>query len=380
MGYYASSRSVTPIVISELGRDIALWNDLRALWKLYRLFCRERPDIIHTHTAKAGAVGRVAGLLYNLGRALSRRDGRAKLVHSFHGHIFQGYFSHWKSRVLILIERALALITNRIVAVSESIERDLVEVYKICPRKKITVIPIGLDFSWVSEVPRWRGVLRGEFLVSPDQVTIGIIGRLTEIKNHPLFLSAVRIVCKRQNIQAFIIGDGELQGEIARAVYESGLSGRVALTGWQREPEKIYADLDIVCLTSLNEGTPVVLGEAMAAGVAFVATDVGGVRDLVVGSGEIHPSGFEIFANGILVPPNDPEALAAALTLLVENPTLRLEMGKAGRRLTHERYSQDRLLQDIKHLYTNLLSPVSNTPKTARGRDGREAVFPSPTP
>lgn len=354
MAYYARSRGVVPVVLSELGRDLALRNDLRALVRLYRLFRREEPDIIHTHTAKAGGLGRVAGLVYNAGRTLSGRP-RAKFVHSFHGHIFHGYFSPWKSRLVVFVERILAKVTHRIVTVSENIKRELVEVYRVCPSDKITVIPVGVDLSWISQMERYRGALRREFRVPADRLTIGIIGRITEIKNHRLFLSAARQLIGKTRIHFFVIGDGELQEEMVRVAHELGLRDLVTFTGWQRNPAKIYADLDIVCLTSLNEGTPVVLIEAMAAGRPFVATDVGGVRDLVIGGEMVHPDGFKIFANGILTPPDDPAALTAALGFLAENCDVQRNMGVAAQQSAREKYSYTRLLEDIDSLYTDLL-------------------------
>lgn len=355
MGYYAESRGVVPIVIPEMGRDPSPWNDLRAFWKLYRLFSAEKVDIIHTHTAKAGGLGRLAGVLYNLGRAFAGGGRKARLIHSFHGHIFRGYFSPLKSRVLVLVERLLATMTDRIIAVSEQVKRDLVEVYKICPEEKVTVIPLGLDFSWVDGIERHRGALRREFLVPPDCVAVGIIGRLTGIKNHRMFVFAAQIM-KGRNIHSFIIGDGEGREGVVRLVREMGLEDRIALTGWCQDVARIYADLDIVCLTSLNEGTPVVLIEAMAAGLPFVATDVGGVRDLMVGMAAPHPEGFSVFANGILTPGDEPAVLAAALSFLVDRPELRREMGNAGRQWVRARYSHVRLLRDVEALYENLLA------------------------
>lgn len=355
MGYFAESRGVVPIVIPELGRDISLLNDLKAFWQIYRSVCAEKPDIIHTHTAKAGALGRLAGGLYNLMAMFSGRYPRARLVHTFHGHVFRGYFPLWKSRLLVLIERFLARFTHRVITVSETVKRDLVDVYEICPEKKITIIPIGLDFSWVDNMGSYYGVLRKEFQIPVHAITIGIIGRLTAIKNHRLFFSAARSL-QRDGLRFLVIGDGELRSDLNKMIYGLGLENCVVFTGWQKEPAKIYVDLDVVCLTSLNEGTPVTLIEAMAAGKPFVATDVGGVRDLMVGKGIVHPSGFEIFSNGILTPPNHSLALSEALAFLAENPVQRQAMGKVGQQWATERYSSKRLLQETEQLYSELLA------------------------
>jgi glycosyltransferase involved in cell wall biosynthesis len=354
MEYYAKSQGVVPIVLPELGRDFALRNDLVALWKLLRLFHQEKPDIIHTHTTKAGGLGRVAGIFYNIGRIVSRKR-RAKFVHSFHGHIFRGYFPSSTSRLFVFIERALAKMTHRIVTVSESIKRDLVDVYRICSAEKVTVIPLGLDLSWVNEIKSRRGELLRKFRVPPDRVTIGIVGRLTEIKNHRLFLSAARNLAGKVDAHFFVIGDGALTESMVQVAREFGVGEQVTFTGWLQKPAQIYGDLDVVCLTSLNEGTPVVLVEAMAAGRSFVATDVGGIRDMVVGPGVVHPDGFEIFANGILTRPNDVETLTAALSFLAQHLDVRRHMGAVGQQIVREKYSYTRLLADIDSLYMELL-------------------------
>jgi glycosyltransferase involved in cell wall biosynthesis len=354
MGYFADSRGVVPIVIPELGRQISPLNDFRALWKIYRLFCVEKPDIIHTHTAKAGSLGRLAGVLYNLIVLCRGHSHRAKLVHTFHGHVFHGYFSPWKSRLLVLAERLLALLSHRIVAVSETVKRDLVEVYRICREEKVRVIPIGLDLSWVDDLKGYRGALRKEFHIPPYAVTVGVIGRLTGIKNHRLFFTAARSL-RRDDLRFLSVGDGELRSDLQRMVRDLGLEGSVVFTGWQKEPAKIYADLDIVCLTSLNEGTPVSLIEAMAAGRPFVATDVGGVRDLMIGQHTIHPSGFRIFSNGILTPPDDPVVLSEAIAFLAASPGDRHAMGTTGQKWARERCSGERLLREIEMLYVELL-------------------------
>jgi len=356
MGYFADSRGVVPIIIPELGRQISPLNDFKALWKIYRLVWAEKPDIIHTHTAKAGSLGRLAGVLYNLVVLCLGHSRRAKLVHTFHGHVFHGYFSPWKSRLLVLVERLLALLSHRIIAVSEAVKVDLVEVYKVCRGEKVRVIPIGLDLSWVDDLKGYCGAMRKEFHIPPHATTVGIVGRLTGIKNHRLFFTAARSL-RRDNLRFLAVGDGKLRSDLQRMVRDLGLEGCVVFTGWQKEPAKIYADLDIVCLTSLNEGTPVSLIEAMAAGRPFVATDVGGVRDLMVGPQTIHPSGFRVFTNGVLTPPDDPVALSEAVAFLAANPGQRRAMGMIGQKWATERCSRERLLQETERLYVELLGP-----------------------
>lgn len=356
MEYYAEQMKVVPVVIPELGRDPAVGKDLKAFFRLYRLMRAEWPDVIHTHTTKAGILGRLAGLLYNF---IARITGRspAKLVHTFHGHIFHEYFSPFWSRLLVVAEMLLARVTHRIIAVSELVKRDLVERYRICPAGKVTVVSLGLDFSWVNALDDHSGSLRAEYGVSSDAIVIGIVGRLTLIKNHGLLLSSLRLV-RRDDVKVFVLGDGELRTKLERSVRDLGLEGSVIFTGWQRDPARIYTDLNIVCLTSRNEGTPVALIETMAAGRPFVATRVGGVPDLMVGEGTKHAEGFEVFANGVLVPPDDPPALASALRYLAERPDLRRAMGSVGQAAVLKRFSKDRMLQEIESIYAELLGPA----------------------
>jgi len=353
MMYYSAERGVRPLVLPELGRKLSPLNDLKALRTIYRLVASEQPDIVHTHTTKAGLVGRLAVLLSNaIGRWRGRRP--AKLVHTFHGHVFHGYFPKPISLALVTLERALARRTDRVVTVSNAIRRDLVERYRICPAEKATVVPLGFDFRWVSAIPGNAGYLKTKCGVPRGVVTVGVVGRLTGIKNHALLIAAMASM-GRNDVWALIVGDGELRATLERAAAESGVGTRVVFAGWQQEPAAIYADLDVVCLTSRNEGTPVALIEAMAAGRPIVATRVGGVPDLMVGAPVAHPDGFEVFNNGILVPPDDARALAAAVAHLADRPALRRAMGAAGRAMAVDRFGKERLFAAMETIYDEVL-------------------------
>jgi glycosyltransferase involved in cell wall biosynthesis len=353
MTYFAHEHGVRPIVIPELGRRPDATADLRAFCKLVALFWRERPDIVHTHTTKAGALGRAAALVYNAAAWLTGRR-RARIVHTFHGHLFHGYFAAPITRVLLWGERALALFTDRIITVSDSVKADLVARYRVCAERKVTVVPLGFDFGWVARLDEQAGVMRREFGVPRDTAVIGVVGRLTEIKNHGLLFSALSRM-KRDNMKALILGDGELRADLEAMVADSGLEGEVVFTGWQRDPARMFADLDIVCLTSRNEGTPVALIEAMAAGRPFVATQVGGVADLMVGEPSPHPEGFDVYANGILTRPDDPDVLAAALTHLAGRPDLRRAMGAVGQAAVLKRFGKERLVEEMEAIYAGLV-------------------------
>jgi glycosyltransferase involved in cell wall biosynthesis len=354
MMYYAARHGVTPRVIRDFGRRVGVFGIVRTLIELLRVMLAERPRIVHTHTATAGMLGRATALAYNVLARLSGRP-RALVVHTFHGHVLHGYFSRRRTSMLRVIERVLARRTDRIIAVSDAVKDDLVSRYAICPADKVTVVPLGLDFGWVTDLPRHAGALRGAHGIPGDVVTLGMVARLTAIKNHELFLEALARVSLLR-CQGVIVGDGE-----RRAALEALARGllppeRPAIfTGWEREQGKIYADLDIVCLTSRNEGTPVALIEAMAAGRPFVATDVGGVRHLAVGEPRKDLRGFEVFANGIIVPAGDAGAFASALEVLVRQPELRAAMGATGRTVAMTRYGKERLIKDVESVYDALL-------------------------
>jgi glycosyltransferase involved in cell wall biosynthesis len=253
----------------------------------------------------------------------------------------------------VLAERLLARFTDRIIAVSESVKRDLVDRYRVCGEGKVSVLPLGLDFGWVGSLAD-RDHLREAPGVSPGALVIGIVGRLTEVKNQGLLFSSLRLV-GRDNMRVLVFGDGERRASLEQLVQDLELGESVIFVGWQRDPARIYAGLDIVCLTSRNEGTPVALIEAMAAGCTVVSTRVGGVPDLMVGEGTIHEDGFEVFANGILVPADDPPALAAALRLLADRPDLRRAMGTAGQASVLDRFSKERMLEGMERVYAALV-------------------------
>jgi glycosyltransferase involved in cell wall biosynthesis len=357
MEYYARQLNVTPVVVPALGNAVGFGSDFRALLALWRLISAERPDIIHTHTTKAGALGRVAGLLYNVGARLRGRQP-ARLVHTFHGHVFHGYFPRVISAALVLGERVLGWFTDRILVVSDSVARDLTEHYRVCRPEKLTVVPLGFDFEWVQGLADQGGLLRREFGIPEKSVVVGMVGRLTRVKNHALMLTVLARL-RRSDVSLVVFGDGGLRRSLEDMARELALERSTVFAGWERDPARMYADVDIVCLTSHNEGTPVVLIEAMAAGLPFVATRVGGVPDLAVGDGMTHPRGFEVFANGILVPAGDADAFAAALEYLVERPEIRRAMGAVGQAAVLKRFTKERLVHDIETLYRTLLQSRS---------------------
>lgn len=347
MSYYALRKNIRPVFIPELKRELSFSNDIAALIKIYKIIRLQKPDILHTHTAKAGALGRLAAILYNLARPPRKR---VVLIHTFHGHVFNGYFSRIRTWFFIFIERFLALFTRKIITVSESVKEELLKL-RICREGKIEVVPLGFELDKFLEIP----------FNDNGELNIGIVGRLVPIKNHRLFLKAASGLVSRSGnlrIRFKIIGDGELRGVLEKFAQELNIDKYVDFTGWQDELSGVYAGLDIVALTSKNEGTPVSLIEAMASGRAVAATDVGGVRDLLgkdTGRGEGAAYGFSIMERGVMVRPDDAGAFAAALGFMAQDRALRKSMGKVARDFVKENFTKDRLIKDIENMYSRLL-------------------------
>ncbi|HEY6247783.1 MAG TPA: glycosyltransferase [Pyrinomonadaceae bacterium] len=358
MGYFAEQSGVTPYFIPEMSREISL-NDVATVWKLYRLFRREKPDLVHTHTAKAGTVGRVAGLLYcclTPGLVLSR-SRRCKFVHTYHGHIFHSYYGSLKTRLFLAIEKMLAkLITDRIVVVSEQQRDEICGNFRVGASSQFRVIPLGLDLDVFNQSVGRRQKFRDELQLADDIVLVGIVGRLTEIKNHSLFLEAVHEFKKQfdsSRVRFVIVGDGTLRKRLEEQSHWFGLQDDVIFAGERKDPENFYPAMDVVALTSLNEGTPLTLIEAMANGRAVISTSVGGVVDLL---GAVVEAGlFKTCERGLSVAPGDAQSFAAGLHRLVSDATLRSELGTNGFKFVQSNYRKERLLNDIEGLYDDLL-------------------------
>jgi len=364
MGYFAAEMGVTPIFIPEMSRELSP-KDAVAVWKLYRLFKRERPDIVHTHTAKAGTVGRVAGLMYRwlTPQALLGQPRACRFVHTYHGHIFHSYYGPLKTRLFLLIEKTLArLVTDRIVVLSEQQRREINEEFKVGRARQFSVVPLGLDLS-VFAGWRERGEsFRAELGVAADEILVGIVGRLTEIKNHELFLQAAAAFNENFSssdtgrVRFVILGDGPLRNRLEQLTASLGLTKQVIFAGSRRDPENFYPALDIVALTSRNEGTPLTLIEAMANARPVISTAVGGVVDLL-GDGVSPDSDgpYKIRQRGISVPPGNALAFAAGLAKFAADAALRRETGERGLQFVSDHYSKERLLKDIGTLYADLL-------------------------
>lgn len=355
MGYFAAEHGVVPTFISEMSREISL-KDALTVWKLYQLFRRERPDVVHTHTAKAGTVGRLAGLLY-----VWTTRSHCWFVHTYHGHIFHSYYGPLKTRIFLAIEKALArLITDRIVVLNEQQRREIHEEFGVGRAEQFSIIPLGLDLNVFAHWRERGQEFRAELGIGANDLLIGIVGRLTEIKNHELFLRAVA-ACKKEfapsspAVRFVIVGDGVLRAELEQQAESLDLMNDVVFVGSRRDVENIYPALDVVALTSRNEGTPLTLIEAMANARPTIATAVGGVVEMLGAQVESAAANFTVCERGISVAPDDPSAFAAGLTRLAGDAVLRRETGARGLQFVTEQYSLDRLLRDIKNLYSELL-------------------------
>lgn len=364
MGYFANEMGVTPYFVQEMSREISA-KDAITIWKLYRLFLRERPDIIHTHTAKAGTVGRFAGLLYRwlTPGTFVGQPRRCRFVHTYHGHIFHSYYGPFKTRLFLLIEKLLArLATDRIVVITDQQRREINEEFGVGRADRFAVIPLGLDVDAFAGRKDRGQLFRNELGARPDDVLVGIVGRLTEIKNHELFLNAAAEFKAHAkpfgaDVRFVVIGDGALKGRLEQQTRALDLTEDVVFVGSRRDIENIYPALDVVALTSLNEGTPLTLIEAMANARPVISTMVGGVVDLL-GDALPQPDGrtFKVYQRGVGVPSNDARAFADGLAYLVSDVGLRREIGERGLQFVESRYSKDRLLEDIRALYADLLN------------------------
>ena len=353
MSYFADGAGVKPLYIPELSREISL-KDAVTTWKLFRLLMRERPDIVHTHTAKAGTVGRVAGFFYRwlTPGVLVGRPRACKFVHTYHGHVFHSYYGRLRTQTFLAIEKVLArLVTDRIVVVSEQQKAEINETFGVGTADQIRVIRLGLDLDVFSQYANRRALFRKELGIADDVTLVGIVGRLTEIKNHEMFLESVARV-SLENVRFVIIGDGGLRASLEEQARSLGLEQRVIFAGGRKDPENFYPALDIVALTSRNEGTPLTLIEAMANARPVIATLVGGVVDLL---GDVTQDGpYKICERGIGVLADDAEAFAAGLETLIKDKNLQSKLGRNGFEFVDRNYRKERLLDDIKDLYGEL--------------------------
>lgn len=384
MAYFAERMGVQPLFFPEMSREISAKDALTVL-RLYRLMLRERPDVVHTHTAKAGTVGRIAGLMYRwlTPAALIGRPRTCRFVHTYHGHIFHSYYGRMKTRLFLEIERALArLVTDRIVVVSEQQRREIHEEFHVGRAKQFVVIPLGIDTGTYANWTERRRSMRDELGANDSDVLVGIVGRLTEIKNHTLFLQAAARYRETfagvagGRVRFVIIGDGNLRGELEEQASLLGLAHEVTFLGTRQDPENFYPALDIVALTSLNEGTPLTLIEAMANARPVIATTVGGVSDLLgerIESEKPTDPDYAVCARGLAVRPGNAAAFARGLAALIDDGELRKKLGQQGRLFVMQSYSKERLFKDVSNLYRDLVGRSLKSAVLEHGVKGASA-------
>ncbi|HEY7200598.1 MAG TPA: glycosyltransferase family 4 protein [Candidatus Dormibacteraeota bacterium] len=325
------------VQVPGLRRRISPVADLRALWWLYRFLRQTRPLIVSTHTAKAGALGRVAALA----------AGVPVRIHTYHGHVLVGYFGPVVSTVFRWIERALAALSTWVIAVSPEVAADLTRMG--IGRDRVTVVSPGFDLEGLAGGS--GAAVRRELGVPDGAPLVGIVGRLAPIKNHDLFLrAALRVLDRLPDARFLVVGDGGRAPELRDLAARLGLADRVTFGGWRSDLADVYAAMDVVVCTSINEGLPAALVEAGAAGRPVVSTRVGGVPDLV-----------EDGVNGLLVPSGETEALADAIVTVLTDASLAARLGREGRRIALGRYGAERLVEETERLYHRLLEPVALT-------------------
>ncbi|MFM2207743.1 MAG: hypothetical protein RL213_1718 [Bacteroidota bacterium] len=334
--------------LPSMQRQIRPWKDYAAYREIRRIIRDFRPDIVHTHAAKSGALGRIAAFHENV----------PVVVHTFHGHVFHSYFSPTVSKSFQFIERRLARRTDAIIALSGKQKEELSAEFGIAGPEKFEVIPLGFDLTRFFEPQEAkRNLFRQEYGLSEDVTAVGIVGRLVPVKNHPMFVAAAAELLRRHpgKVRFFIIGDGESRAELLDTCEKLGIdhtyfpdeprTAGLTFTSWRKDVDTVMAGLDIVTLTSWNEGTPVSLIEAQASGKPVVSTAVGGIEDVVLPG-----------TTALLVPPGNQEAFIGALEPLILSPADRDALRRAGADFVRQKFDYRRLCGEMAALYQRLLN------------------------
>jgi len=358
MEYYAREREVEVTTLPEMARSLHPLADLRSLWALWRLFRRERPDVVHTHTAKAGTLGRIAAAL----------AGVPVRIHTFHGHVLGGdYFPPAATRFFLWVEQVLARVTHRLVVLTETQAREMADDLGVAPRERFAVVPLGLELETFRQVDRrtMGPDVRTELGLADGEVAVGIVGRLVPIKNHELFLEGLAAArdAGADHLRGVVIGAGEREAELQAYARSLGLTSAAVLwLGWRRDLPRLSAALDLVALTSHDEGTPVALLEALAAGTPVLARAVGGVAEVLEGAG----------AGTTLPVEAGPEAWGEAMVREANGEALDAEV----RDHVTRRYSVARLAADLAVLYRAELSREDPERRRPEPRDGTPTADP----
>jgi glycosyltransferase involved in cell wall biosynthesis len=322
------------VVIPELRRDINLFSDAAAFFKLYNFFSDNRFDIVHTHTAKAGCLARLAASL----------AGVPVIIHTAHGHNFYGYFSPWFSKLIVVIERWLARRSTRLIALTELEKADYIK-YNVAGHGKISVISQGLELERYLSLTHAQLAMRQSFGIKPGELLVAMIGRLEPVKGCEYFIRAAGIVAQALPQAKFIIvGEGSLRTWLQEQAGSLGLQERCIFTGWREDIPEIMSCVDVLVLPSLNEAVGIVLLEAQASGIPVVASKVGGVEEVIRDK-----------QTGLLVGPADEHALAQAIQYLLSREDERRAMGEAGRKWVQDKFNAARMIETTAQLYRDTL-------------------------
>jgi len=353
--FLATANNIQPTCIPQMKRAISPKDDWAAYNKLKKLIKEFKPDIVHTHAAKSGALGRLA----------AKHSNVPVIVHTFHGHVFHSYFNSLKTNFFIRTERYLGGLSDAIVAISDVQKKELSGDFRIAAAEKFRVIPLGLDLdNFTIDREAKRNKFRTEFGLDDDTVAVGIIGRLVPVKNHSLFLTALKYVLNNSSakVKAFIIGDGESRASIEKLATSLDIKfsqhtdkeypGPLIFTSWRTDVDTICAGLDIIALTSLNEGTPVSLIEAQAAGKPIVSTRVGGIADVVLEN-----------KTALLSDIADEKQYCSNLLHMVNDISMRHKFSNAGQEYVLNKFGYQRLVADMGNLYRDLLDKKNHSNK-----------------
>lgn len=351
--YIAQNEGLDPVIIDEMKRSINLFADKKALKKIREIIEEFKPDIVHTHASKAGVLGRRAAFQMKV----------PVVVHTFHGHVFHSYFNPVKTAIIKKIERNLAKKSSAIIAISEQQKHELADIHKICSSEKMHVIPLGFNLGIFQEnVSEKRQSFRQKYFVEDDEIVVTIVGRLVPVKNHDFFIEVVSTILKKttNKVRFFIVGDGEERNNILKKLNQKNIDNCywpdnqkrsvVTLTSWSKQVDVVNAGSDIIVLTSLNEGTPVSLIEAQAAGKPIVSTRTGGINNVV----RENESAF-------LTEVNETLKFSDALLQLIENKDIRIKMSEKGSSFVMQHFTYDTLCKNMEALYWKLLE--TNTRK-----------------
>ena len=348
MSFVAERLGVSVVSVPDIQREVSLLHDARSVVRLAELIRSERPHILHTHTAKAGAIARAASLLAG--------DARPRLVlHTFHGHVLKGYFDATRTALFRQVERTLARASDVLVAVSPEVRNELVEL-GVAPREKFVVIRLGIPLEERLDDPTADEDYRRLYGIPSGAFVVGWVGRMTGVKDTGAVLEIVNATRER-GVDAVLcmVGDGPDRERLEQMAHELGIARACYFVGYQEDVAGYYRLFDAFVLPSVNEGTPVSAIESLASRTPVVANRVGGVPDVV-------RDGID----GFLVEPGDIEGAAEKLEVLARNPELRARLGEAGRERVLDRYSVPRLVDDVDRLYRALLAAKGSSAASRR--------------